>query len=66
MYANVLKFRILIPHEKISDPYFFLFELYVETVLESGSWGHSILQILALVFLWTIHLIGYQILYSSD
>ena len=24
MYANVLKFHILIPHEKIGDPYFFL------------------------------------------
>ena len=24
MYANVLKFYILIPHEKIGDPYFFL------------------------------------------
>ena len=23
-YANVLKFHILIPHEKIGDPYFFL------------------------------------------
>ena len=24
MYANVLKFHILIPHEKIGDPNFFL------------------------------------------
>ena len=24
MYANVLKFHVLIPHEKIGDPYFFL------------------------------------------
>ena len=24
MYANVLKFHILIPREKIGDPYFFL------------------------------------------
>ena len=24
MYANVLKFHILIPHEKIGDPYYFL------------------------------------------
>ena len=24
MYANVLKFHILFPHEKIGDPYFFL------------------------------------------
>ena len=24
MYANVLKFHILIPQEKIGDPYFFL------------------------------------------
>ena len=27
MYANVLKFHILIPHEKIGDPYFFLSQL---------------------------------------
>ena len=27
MYANVLKFHILIPHEKIGDPYFFLFPI---------------------------------------
>ena len=27
MYANVLKFYILFPHEKIGDPYFFLSEL---------------------------------------
>ena len=27
MYANVLKFHILIPHEKIGDPIFFLFQL---------------------------------------
>ena len=28
MYANVLKFHILIPHEKIGDPYFFLSQLF--------------------------------------
>ena len=27
MYANVLKFHIGIPHEKISDPYFFLIRI---------------------------------------
>ena len=27
MYANVLKFHIWIPHEKIGVPYFFLSEL---------------------------------------
>ena len=27
MYANVLKFHILIPHEKIGDPYFFLIQI---------------------------------------
>ena len=27
MYANVLKFHILIPHEKKSDQYFFLSQL---------------------------------------
>ena len=27
MYANVLKFHILIPHEKIGDPNFFLSQL---------------------------------------
>ena len=79
MYANVLKFHVLIPHEKIGDPYFFLsqsspiLELFPfdkitlksyictvvtvmakqcwsQTVLESGSWGHSVLQTPALVF----------------
>ena len=27
MYATVLKFHILIPHEKIGDPYFFLLSI---------------------------------------
>ena len=27
MYANVLKFHILIPHEKIGDPFFVLSQL---------------------------------------
>ena len=27
MYANILKFHILISHEKIGDPYFFLSQL---------------------------------------
>ena len=79
MYANVLKFHVLIPHEKLGDLYFFLsqsspiLELFPfdkitlksyictvvtvmakqcwsQTVLESGSWGHSVLQTPALVF----------------
>ena len=29
MYANVLKFHIWIPHEKIGDPYFFLTQNYL-------------------------------------
>ena len=79
MYANVLKFHILIPHEKIGDPYFFLIPIisyfrvislwwnnieisyictvitvmgkqcWSQAVLESGSWGHSVLQTPALV-----------------
>ena len=78
MYANVLKFHVLIPHEKIGDPYFFLIPIisyfrvisfdkitlksyictvvtvmakqcWSQTVLESGSWGHSFLQTPALV-----------------
>ena len=80
MYANVLKFHILIPHEKIGDPVFFflsqlspILELFPfdkitlkshiyctvvtimgkqcwsQAVLESGSWGHSVLQTPALV-----------------
>ena len=80
MYANVLKFHVLIPHEKLGDLYFFLsqsspiLELFPfdkitlksyictvvtvmakqcwsQTVLESGSWGHSVLQTPALVIL---------------
>ena len=76
MYANVLKFHILIPHEN----FFFLSQLspilglfsfdkitlkshiFVllllswassvgsQAVLESGSWGHSVLQTPALVY----------------
>ena len=78
MYANVLKFHVLIPHEKIGDSYFFLIPIisflelfpfdkitlksyictvvtvmakqcWSQTVLESGSWGHSVLQTPALV-----------------
>ena len=30
MYANVLKFHILIPYEKIGDPYFFLIPIILE------------------------------------
>ena len=82
MYANVLKFHILIPHEKIGDSYFFLSQLspilelfpfdkkmlkisyictvvtimgkqcWSQAVLESGSWGHSVLQTPALVTLF--------------
>ena len=33
MYANVLKFHILIPHEKIGDSYFFLFPIISYFVL---------------------------------
>ena len=33
MYANVLKFHILIPHEKIGDPYFFLIPI-ISPILE--------------------------------
>ena len=80
MYANVLKFHVLIPHEKIGDPYFFLIPIisclelfpfdkitlksyictvvtvmakqcWSQTVLESGSWGHSVLQTPALVII---------------
>ena len=29
MYANVLKFHILIPHENIGDPYFFSYPNYL-------------------------------------
>ena len=80
MFANVLKFYILIPHEKIGDPYFFLISIisylrvislwlnnieisyictvvtimgkpcWSQAVLESSSWGHSVLQTPALVF----------------
>ena len=78
-YANVLKFHILIPHEKLGDPYFFLLPIspilelfpfdkitlksicivvtimgkqcWSQAVLESGSWGHSVLQTPALVYL---------------
>ena len=40
MYANVLKFHILIPHEKIGDPYFFLipvFSYYAPNFEEVGG-----------------------------
>ena len=30
MYANVLKFHILITHEKIDDPYFFLIPITLQ------------------------------------
>ena len=82
MYANVLKFHIWIPHEKIGDPYFFLIQIishfrvisllinnieisyictvvtimgkqcWSQAVLESRSWGHSILQTPALVTMY--------------
>ena len=75
MYANVLKFHILIPHEKIGDRIFFLSQLspilelfpfdkitylyccyrHGQAVLESGSWGHSVLQTPALVFFVGLH-----------
>ena len=81
MYANVLKFHILIPQEKIGDPYFFLIPIisyfrvislwwnnieisyictvvtvmgkqcWSQAVLESGSWGHSVLQTPTLVII---------------
>ena len=37
MYANVLKFHILIPHEKMGDPYFFSYPNCGQAVLESSS-----------------------------
>ena len=56
MYANVLKFHILIPHEKIGDPYFFLIPIIIlelfpfdEIILKSHifvlllpSWASSV------------------------
>ena len=87
MYANVLKFHIWIPHEKIGDRIFFSYPNYLpfksyftfikyieisyictvltvmgkqcwsQAVLESGSWGNSVLQTPALVFLFVFFLV---------
>ena len=48
MYANVLKFHIWIPHEKIGDPYFFLIQIISNKmtlrkfVLLLPSWASSV------------------------
>ena len=42
MYANVLKVHILIPHEEIGDPYFFL--IPINPILELFSFDKIALK----------------------